>query len=182
MNTVFIGGSRRIPRLDRAVRDRVQNIVDQDLPVVIGDANGADRAVQRFLADLHYRNVSVYCSGTACRNNLGEWHTRHVLSEGAGFWFYAAKDIAMSEAADYGLMIWDGESVGTIHNVLNLLDREKPVVVYFAPEGLFVNLRVSSDLDALIERCPKDAVQNFERRLGLAARMQSLQSGLNLAR
>ena len=38
----------------------------------------------------------------------------------------------MSELADYGFMIWDGESVGTLHNILNLA-KGKLVVVYFTP-------------------------------------------------
>ncbi|MGZ5441159.1 MAG: hypothetical protein ACXW5U_05340 [Thermoanaerobaculia bacterium] len=30
------------------------------------------------------------------------------------FEYFTAKDAAMAEQADYGLMLWDGESVGTL--------------------------------------------------------------------
>jgi hypothetical protein len=46
---VFIGGSRHITRLEAVGRRRLDRIVEKGLPVVIGDANGADKAVQRYL-------------------------------------------------------------------------------------------------------------------------------------
>ena len=49
-----IGGSRRITRLEAEVRRRLDRIVEKGLPVVIGDANGADRAVQRYLNDRRF--------------------------------------------------------------------------------------------------------------------------------
>ena len=49
-----------------------------------------------------------------CRNNVGNWPTRHVEApRGAkGFDYYSLKDRAMAEAAEYGLMLWDGKSKG----------------------------------------------------------------------
>jgi hypothetical protein len=183
MSTVFIGGSRRITHLDDAVRARAKNIVNEGLSVVVGDANGADKAIQRLLADVGYRNVVVFCSGDACRNNFGDWETRHIASPDGDrdFWFYAAKDIAMSDVADYGFMIWDGESVGTLHNILNLLDRGKLVVVFFSPETRFVTVRTLAELDTLLRRCPASAVRKFDKRLGLSARIHSRQGDLGLA-
>jgi hypothetical protein len=46
MTTVFIGGSRHITRLTSDVRARLDRIVSSHLPVVVGDANGADKVVQ----------------------------------------------------------------------------------------------------------------------------------------
>jgi hypothetical protein len=45
----FIGGSRKISRLDAEARRRLDRMIEQQLPVVIGDASGADKAVQRYL-------------------------------------------------------------------------------------------------------------------------------------
>ena len=57
-----------------------------------------------------------------CRNNVGNWPTREVAApRGArGFDYYSLKDRAMAEAAEYGLMLWDGKSKGTVNNVVNL--------------------------------------------------------------
>lgn len=46
MRKVFIGGSRRVSRLHADVRRRLDRIVEKRLPVLAGDANGADKAHQ----------------------------------------------------------------------------------------------------------------------------------------
>ena len=40
-------------------------------------------------------------------------------------YYYRAKDLAMVEDADCGFMIWNGESKGTLNNILNLLYMDK---------------------------------------------------------
>jgi adenine-specific DNA-methyltransferase len=47
-----------------------------------------------------------------------------------GFEFYAVKDREMAREADFGLMIWDGKSVGTILNVLRLIRADKKAVLF----------------------------------------------------
>ncbi len=72
MKNVFIAGSRAVSKLNAQIRERLDNITKQNLLVLVGDANGADKAVQRYLAKSGYQNVVVYCMET-CRNNLGGW-------------------------------------------------------------------------------------------------------------
>ena len=94
MTKVFIGGSRAITRLHPEVTQRLRNIVDGGLTVLVGDANGADKAVQRFFAESEppYQRVEVFCSGLQSRNNLGKWRERHVdAGHARGFAFYAAR-------------------------------------------------------------------------------------------
>jgi probable addiction module antidote protein len=47
MNTVFIGGSRHVSRLPAPAKERLDNIVKSGFHIVVGDANGADKAVQK---------------------------------------------------------------------------------------------------------------------------------------
>ena len=54
MNTIFIGGSRHVSKLPPEVRNRLDNIVSLGHQVIVGDANGADRAVQEHLQESHY--------------------------------------------------------------------------------------------------------------------------------
>lgn len=112
MTKVFIAGSRRLSRLNADVKRRIDTMIDKDFTILVGDANGADKAVQRYLAEKGYRNVIVHCMANNCRNNVAYWPTREVLPpKGArGFAYYAAKDQAMVDDAAYGLMLWDGES------------------------------------------------------------------------
>jgi len=63
MTTVFLSGSRKISRLDEDVRKRLSTIVEKKFRVIVGDANGADKAFQTYLAGMDYANVTVFCSG-----------------------------------------------------------------------------------------------------------------------
>ena len=107
MMTVFIGGSRKIFNLNQEIISRIKNILDQDGTILVGDTNGADKAVQKYLMEAGYENVIVFCTGEECRNNLGNWQARNILSPSKkkDFNFFARKDKAMSEEADYGFML-----------------------------------------------------------------------------
>jgi len=96
----------------------------------------------------------VFYAGDLCRNNLGHWSTRKIKVDRVrrDFKFFTAKDIAMSDEADYGFMIWDGESQGTVNNVLNLLERGKKVVVYLSPNREFITLTCPADATELLKR------------------------------
>jgi hypothetical protein len=142
MKKVFIGGSRKLNRLNRAIKERADNIVGQDFQILIGDANGADKAIQKYLAEKAYKNVIVFCMGDTCRNNLGNWQTKAITSNRnkKDFSYFAVKDKEMSEQADYGFMLWDGKSKGTLNNIINTLQCNKYVLVYFSPSKEFFTL------------------------------------------
>ena len=113
---------------------------------MVGDANGADKALQSYLKNKNYNLVEVFCAGSTCRNNVGHWPTRMVSADNLkGFDFYAAKDRVMAEEATHGLMIWDGESIGTLMNVVRLIRGRKPAIVYVRLVKRFVDLRTPED-------------------------------------
>ena len=78
MKKIFFGGSRRLGRLNQQVQERASNMIDEGLVVLVGDANGADKAIQKFFAERAYSNVIVFFAGSLCRNNLGNWRTHPV--------------------------------------------------------------------------------------------------------
>ncbi len=150
MIRVFIGGSRRVSRLDEQVKGRLDEIIRKQLPVIIGDANGADRAVQDYFHQHAYGHVDVYCTGGRCRNNAGNWKIRPVPAPAGGkrdFEYYSAKDRLMADEGSVGFMLWDGKSRGTLANVLRLIEQGKKAVVYLAPAKQFTTLRNMSDWD-----------------------------------
>ncbi|OFW25583.1 MAG: hypothetical protein A3H97_03105 [Acidobacteria bacterium RIFCSPLOWO2_02_FULL_65_29] len=104
-----------------------------------------------------------------CRNNVGNWPTREVAApRGAkGFDYYSLKDRAMAETADYGLMLWDGKSKGTVNNVVNLSREHKPVVVYVAPTKQFRTIKTSDDLRDLLAQGDSDSVERIVSELHL---------------
>ena len=152
MKAVFVGGSRKVSRLNGDVRARLQQILDKNLTVLIGDANGADKAVQAFFAERKYGKVSIYCTGGGCRNNLGGWHVVAVKPphRTRDFEYFTAKDAEMARDADYGLMLWDGESSGTVVNIARLAASGKPTVVYVSPRREFLTLKTRDDLNRLL--------------------------------
>lgn len=183
MKTIFFGGSRRLGRLNQQIRERADNMIAEGLQILVGDASGADKAIQRFFADRAYDNVVVFYSGDACRNNLGDWITRAVRVNRSrrDFRFYIAKDLAMSEEADYGFMIWDGESQGTVNNILNLLERGKKVVVYLSPEREFLTFRKLVDSTELLRRMNPELANGLDKKIGLRRRVAASQQALRLA-
>lgn len=167
MTKVFIGGSRRVSRLNEDVKHRIDRIIEQGFPVIIGDANGADKAVQQYLHVRGYNAVEVFCSGGECRNNLGKWPVRvaHVGHTRRDFTFYAAKDEQMAREASVGLMIWDGKSAGTLANVARLIHQNKKVVVYSAPGKRFLTLKAEADWENLVSTCGKDVQDKISQSI-----------------
>jgi hypothetical protein len=176
MNSVFVAGSRTLGRLNDQVRERLGNVIAGSYRVLVGDANGADKAVQSYFFERQYRNVVVFCSGNKCRNNLGAWPTQNVeVPSGlTGRAFYTCKDIEMAENADYGLMLWDGKSAGTMNNVLELVKRGKKALVYLSPKGAFFTVSSLSDLDVLLSHCASEDRDEIGKKVGLKTRLKEL--------
>lgn len=166
MSTVFIGGSRGISRLPVEVLARLDNVVGNGHGVVVGDAAGIDKAVQHFLRDRSYAHVRVFCSGARPRNNLGEWpiHRVETASGLKGFQFQAAKDREMAREADFGLMIWDGRSPGTILNVLRLASAGKYAVLFDTKRRDVINIKSADAIRDFILRCDADVRKDMRAR------------------
>jgi probable addiction module antidote protein len=166
MNTIFIGGSRHISRLSSQVKERLKSVIDNHFSIIVGDANGADKAVQKFLLDASYDYVTVFCSGDSCRNNIGQWKTHHVNApkNARGFDFYAAKDREMAREADFGLMIWDGKSAGTILNILRLVREGKKAVLLSVPDKETQTFKTSVDWDVFVSRFSTDFRNDLRKR------------------
>ena len=180
MTTVFIGGSRAISRLNQLIREELDDLIRRGCTIFVGDANGADKAVQQHLADRGYQNVIVYCMDD-CRNNVGGWVARRVSLPGAkkDFAYYASKDLAMAQDARCGVMLWDGKSKGTLNNIQNLIAAGKKTLVYFRPTATIYKLSSEQDLHELLQRCNKGQIQQAQRgltnKLSLPGRQLSLQ-------
>jgi len=165
-NTIFIGGSRHVWRLPAEIQHRLDNVINSGHRVIVGDANGADKAVQKYFHDASYDKVTVFCSGGSFRNNLGHWQTRKVDAPKnlKGFQFYAAKDREMAREADFGLMIWDGKSPGTVLNVLRLVRAGKIAVLFSVLEKRAFNIKTKTDLDSFLSGCSGDLLQDLRER------------------
>jgi len=162
---IFIAGPRAISTLDKEVENRLQGIYEKNYTVLVGDANGVDKAIQKYFARLNYDNVIVYASNGNARNNIGNWPVEEIAVPGnaKGFNFYAMKDKAMANEADYGFMLWNGESKGTLNNIINLLNGSKKSLVYFRPGKLFANIDSFETLENLLISCPGETMTLYKK-------------------
>jgi hypothetical protein len=131
----------------------LDRIIDREMTVLIGDANGADRAVQAHFASRGYNSVIVYCSKGVCRNNMGNWEVRWVDTDAPRGTrdFYRAKDLAMARDANFGFMIWDGRSLGTLNNLITLIEQRKVITVYVTSDGRFHDLNDHAQVEHFLE-------------------------------
>lgn len=178
MKKIFFGGSRNLGKLNQAIRERANNIISNGYLVLLGDANGADRAMQKYLAEKSYTHVLTFCAGSFCRNNIGRWKTRliQVNRTQKDFQYYAVRDEKMSDEADYGFMLWDGKSKGTLNNIINMIVRKKPVLVYFSPKRKFFTVKSDSELTELLSFCARQDLEQLEKTLKISQRIHPEQS------
>lgn len=176
MNKVFLGGSRNFKILNQDVKKRLNNLITNNFQILVGDADGADLAIQEFFSNLNYTNLTVYCSGNLCRNNINNWPTYNaeVDKNIKGRKFYMIKDAEMANACDYGFMLWDGKSPGTVNNILNLLELSKNILVYFSPNSSFFTITNISNLHQLFKECKMEWLESIDKKIKLKDRLKSL--------
>lgn len=131
--TLFIGGSKTIDALTDKMRSWIDLFMEDNEHFIIGDCRGTDLALQTYLNEKGYRNVTVYCSGESCRFNVGGWDEKHVetkLTKDDGYEFYRQKDLAMIRDCNGAFFIWDSTSKGTKNNIQDLKALGLPVIAY----------------------------------------------------
>lgn len=176
MTTIFIAGSISISRLHDKVKERIATIAASDLDVVVGDADGADTAVQTCLSESGARRVTVYCSGNQPRNNVAGWpiKTVHPKAAPGSRAFFSAKDLDMARVSDFGLMIWDSKSTGTLGNVIELISTGKKSVVFVNKTKQFVTIADVAGFRQLLTMMSDHSRAKAEEKIGLSARLQAL--------
>lgn len=176
MTTVFIAGSIKIKHLDAKVKARLDNVIASKCEVLVGDADGADTSIQQYLSDQSVTRAVVYCSGPAPRNNVGGWPVRSVVTSYApgSRAFYTAKDLQMAKDADFGLMIWDSQSTGTLSNVIELLLLQRKSVVYVNKLKAFKNVRDAKELEELVALMPEAAAKKADAKIRLFEKIDRL--------
>jgi predicted XRE-type DNA-binding protein len=80
----------------------------------------------------------------------------------------------MARKSDYGLMIWDCKSTGTLSNVIELLKRKKKSVVFVNKNRDFVTISDKIGLDHLLTFMSEDARAKAEEKIGLSSKIASI--------
>ena len=151
---VFVGGSISINDFGLEASILLEDFMSEYMDVLVGDANGVDADVQEYLMSSYYGLVTVYACNGKARNNIGSWEVKTINVPAGlhGRKYYEQKDIAMTNDCDFGLMIWDGKSKGTLNNIKRLIDAGKQCYVCLPHLKERHSLRWNSDLQNLINR------------------------------
>jgi TP901 family phage tail tape measure protein len=129
---VFLSGSRSISEIPKEVQDQLNALMERNVKFLIGDAPGVDASLQKLLADANYKNVEIYYTGEAPRNNVGNFDSVRV--EGG----QVAKDKAMTNAATELLAVFDTVSKGTLANINRGIAQAKTVNAFNADGTRYV--------------------------------------------
>ena len=151
--TVFVSGSLSVTELSDFAKVHVRSIVTNRMNVLIGDAYGADKAIQQELYKKYdYPFVTVYASNGKVRNNAGyKVKTVAVPPYIHGREFYTYKDVAMSKDCDFGFMLWDGKSKGTLNNIERLLNMNKLSIICLSNRHKSFKIEKRQQLDNMLD-------------------------------
>lgn len=128
---IVLGGSMGVRNLSASVEAEISSWMLQHHQFLVGDAAGADTAFQMYLSEANYEHVTVFHALEQPRSNIGGWPTEYVDSglKSRSHAMHSAKDREMILKSESGLMIWDGHSIGTLANIIDLVDQSKPCFV-----------------------------------------------------
>jgi hypothetical protein len=169
MKKVFICGSRAISHLNGEVTARLENIIFRGHEVLTGDANGVDKAIQRFFRDRAYDDVTIYHIGDSPRNNVGEWRSIavDVIGNPKGRDLYTQKDRRMAEVADNAMIIWDEKSSGSVQNMVWMISNFKSSLVYMNVAKRFETIKCIDDLTNLLGSIDSEDRAEIDRKISV---------------
>lgn len=131
---VFISGSISLKDIPEKAKKSLQNIIQANLDVLVGDADGIDSLIQQFYDSNNYHNVTIYSISDFPRNRYSSKFafekvivSDEIKKERERQTF---KDVVMTKDCDYGFVIWDGKSKGSYNNILRFIEQNKPVKVF----------------------------------------------------
>ena len=82
----------------------------------------------------------------------------------------------MADEADYGFMIWDGMSKGTLSNIITLTALEKTTLVYLASKQAMTIIKDFTHLEKLLSVCPSETAALYNSIIRKTAKSGSNQT------
>lgn len=143
MSKVFISGSISIKKLPAGVLASLKRIQENNMTVLVGDADGIDKKIQDYFKKNNYENICVYSIYSSPRNLSSQTFQIKTINvkddirkerERQTF-----KDEAMTIDSDYSLIIWDGKSKGSYKNIIRALELNKKIKIYLSRSDRFMD-------------------------------------------
>ena len=141
MSKVFISGSIALKNIPKDVEESVDKIIQSDMEILVGDADGIDTMVQNYCKRSNYNNVTVYSIYSPPRNKVDGFKSKYIIPKSDSKKereLQKEKDSAMTLDSEYSLVIWDGKSKGSYSNILRAIEHKKKVKLYLSYENRFI--------------------------------------------
>lgn len=173
---VVLAGSRKLNFLPLEIKDELEKLISSSSEFLVGDSNGVDLSFQKFLNEKNCRDVVVFSSAGYIRNNVGSWDFAHIKTplKSISSDRHAFKDRRMCELADFGIMVWDTESAGTLSNVFDLVGQGKKCALFNLLENELVEFQSYRSLISWCDKYPQVSNEALRRLTRYAKRKMSL--------
>jgi hypothetical protein len=109
--------------LPDVVKEKIDKAISRNLGIIVGEAAGACRVFQDYLASEKYNDVKVGYA-RSIRYNAGKWET-HKFGDNL-----PERERSMIEACDQAIIIWVNRSSQIASNLEYLKDLRKPTFIY----------------------------------------------------
>jgi hypothetical protein len=139
---VFISGSIAIKKLPKKVEKSILKIIDKNLEILVGDANGVDSLIQDFCKKNQYFNVKIYTINSIPRYKADEKFNIFKVDVSNKIkrnrQRQQEKDKQMTLDSDYSLIIWNGKSKGSYANIIRAIEKKQKLKVYLTEKNDFL--------------------------------------------
>jgi len=150
-NKVFISGSISIKKLPQEVKNSIDKITEQNIEILVGDADGIDTLVQNYCLSLNYYNLTIYSISILPRYKANEkFNTKYIEVSNSirrERERQQEKDKAMTMESEFTFTIWDSKSKGSYANILRAFDNHKKVKVYLSNKNSFLNKITKDEIE-----------------------------------
>jgi len=145
-NKVFISGSISIKKLPQEVKNSIDKITEQNIEILVGDADGIDTLVQNYCLSLNYYNLTIYSIYILPRYKADEKFNIKYIEVSNSIKKererQQEKDKIMTIDSEFTFTIWDSKSKGSYANILRGLDNNKKIKIYLSNKNLDNNFSI----------------------------------------
>lgn len=153
---VFCNGAQMSYSSENIITRKIDEYIDIQSDIFVEDYNYGDYEIQKYLADLEYKNVTIV-SMRDCdeyeewpRQNIGEWPNRMLFRRQHEFSLDPLIQCTMAEECDEGFFAWDGADIDVFVGMIAFLGYGKRCLVYNAKRGDITYLKELEDLQTYI--------------------------------
>ena len=153
---VFCYGAQMSCSSESIITRKIYEYIRTESDIFVSEYNYGDFEIQKYLADLKYRNVTIISMRDSDeyeewpRVNIGEWPYRMIYIRQHEFSLDPLIQCLMAEKCDEGFFAWDGTDIDVFVGMLAFLGYCKKCSVYNVKRGDITEIKELEDLQEYI--------------------------------